>query len=90
MAAHIGNYFVFVFGPNCILNFNFTFNSVWDMYQEDIEDYAMRRKDIKKKFLDAGESLPRELDSSTTVDVVEEMDPTMKVFLEMEKKLNSK
>ena len=63
---------------------------VWDMYQEDIEDYAMRRKDIKKKFLDAGESLPRELDSSTTVDVVEEMDPTMKVFLEMEKKLNSK
>jgi hypothetical protein len=90
VAAHIGNYFVFVFGPSCILNFNFIFNSVWDMYQEDIEDYAMRRKDIKKKFLDAGESLPRELDSSTTVDVIEEMDPTMKAFLEMEKKLNSK
>lgn len=90
MAAHIGKHFMFLFGQNHILNFNFTFNSVWDMYQEDMEDYAMRKKDIKKKFLDAGESLPRELDPSKTIDEAEEMDPTMKAFLEMEKKLNNK
>ncbi|CEP08858.1 hypothetical protein [Parasitella parasitica] len=64
--------------------------SVWDMYQEDLEDYAVRKQAIKNKFLDAGEPLPNELESSLTVDAVEEMDPTMKAFLEMEKKLNSK
>ncbi|KAL0137788.1 hypothetical protein V8B55DRAFT_1439124 [Mucor lusitanicus] len=48
-------------------------------------------KEIKKQFLDAGEPLPRELDPANAVDdAVEEMDPTMKAFLEMEKKLNSK
>lgn len=61
------------------------------MYQEDMEEYAARKKEIKKQFLDAGEPLPRELDPANAVDdAVEEMDPTMKAFLEMEKKLNSK
>ncbi|EPB87223.1 hypothetical protein HMPREF1544_05945 [Mucor circinelloides 1006PhL] len=62
---------------------------VWDMYQEDMDEYAARKKEIKKQFVDAGEPLPKELDSSSK-DVVEEMDPTMKAFLEMEKKLNGK
>jgi len=59
------------------------------MYQEDMDEYAARKKEIKKQFVDAGEPLPKELDSSSK-DVVEEMDPTMKAFLEMEKKLNGK
>ncbi|GAN10968.1 conserved hypothetical protein [Mucor ambiguus] len=64
---------------------------VWDMYQEDMEAYAARKKEINNQFLHAGEPLPRELDPSNAVDdAVEEMDPTMKAFLEMEKKLNSK
>ncbi|KAL9547330.1 hypothetical protein MBANPS3_006224 [Mucor bainieri] len=65
--------------------------SVWDMYQEDMEEYAARKKEIKNQFLDAGEPLPRELDPSNAADdAAEDMDPTMKAFLEMEKKLNSK
>lgn len=83
----IGNHLLLFCFVESAAKFPF-FHSVWDMYQEDMDEYAARKKEIKKQFVDAGEPLPKELDSSK--DVVEEMDPTMKAFLEMEKKLNGK
>ncbi|KAG1406310.1 hypothetical protein G6F60_003019 [Rhizopus arrhizus] len=60
--------------------------SVWDIYEDDIEDYAQKKKDLIQQFREAGEQVPEELESLTK-DPLEEIDPTMKAFLEMEKKL---
>jgi hypothetical protein len=58
------------------------------MYQEDIEDYRERKNDLIKRFEDAGEAIPKELQKQDNSDPLEDMDPTMKAFLAMEKKLN--
>jgi hypothetical protein len=58
------------------------------MYQEDMEEYSLKKKQLKEQFIEAGEPIPTEL-SSKTIDVIEEMDPTMKAFLEMEKKMKA-
>jgi hypothetical protein len=59
------------------------------MYQEDMEEYSQKKRELRDKFIQAGEPIPIELDPSKTVDVIEEMDPTMKAFLEMEKKMKN-
>jgi hypothetical protein len=58
------------------------------MYQEDIEDYREMKNDLIKRFQDAGEAIPKELQKQDNSDPLEDMDPTMKAFLAMEKKLN--
>ncbi|KAI8365914.1 oxidoreductase-like protein [Radiomyces spectabilis] len=64
---------------------------VWDLYQEDMEDYHEKKKALRKRFQDAGEPIPAILQSRKSVkeDVEEDMDPGMKAFLEMERKLKS-
>ncbi|OBZ85172.1 hypothetical protein A0J61_06772 [Choanephora cucurbitarum] len=59
---------------------------VWDLYQEDMEEYNEKKREIRDQFKEAGEPLPPELQKRQD-DQAEEMDPTMKAFLEMEKKL---
>lgn len=59
---------------------------MWDIYEDDIEDYAQKKRDLIQQFREAGEQVPDELESLTN-DPLEEIDPTMKAFLEMEKKL---
>ncbi|KAI9483575.1 MAG: oxidoreductase-like protein [Benjaminiella poitrasii] len=54
---------------------------VWDLYQEDMDEYVQRKKELKSMFTEAGEPLPRELESTKNIDVMDEMDPTMKAFL---------
>ncbi|KAI9004842.1 oxidoreductase-like protein [Phycomyces nitens] len=66
---------------------------VWDMYQEDIEDYQAKRSAIRQKFEEAGEPVPTVLgrsNKSAAKEVEEAMDPTMRAFLEMERKMNKK
>ena len=58
------------------------------MYQEDIEDYRERKNDLIKRFEDAGQAIPKELQKQDNSDPFEDMDPTMKAILAMEKKLN--
>jgi hypothetical protein len=52
-----------------------------------MEEYNMEKKEIKNRFIEANEPLPEAL---LKYDPMAEMDPTMKAFLEMEKKLNNK
>ncbi|KAI7906458.1 oxidoreductase-like protein [Cokeromyces recurvatus] len=63
---------------------------VWDIYQEDMDEYIQKKKGLRNKFIEAGETLPKELESTNNIDVMDEMDPTMKAFLEMERKLKNK
>lgn len=58
------------------------------MYGEDMEEYAAKKSEIRNRFKSQGVPLPIELDPSAN-DQPDEMDPTMKAFLEMEKKLNA-
>lgn len=62
---------------------------VWDMYAEDMEDYAMKKSDIRNRFIAQGVPLPKELEKGNKDDAMAEMDPTMKAFLDMEKKLKN-
>ncbi|KAI8970135.1 hypothetical protein BDF20DRAFT_889527 [Mycotypha africana] len=68
------------------------YNSVWDMYEEDIEEFQKEREDLRNRFIEAGEPIPEELQkSSNNMNEGEtDIDPTMRAFLEMEKKLNNK
>ncbi|KAL0077775.1 oxidoreductase-like protein [Phycomyces blakesleeanus] len=64
---------------------------VWDMYQEDMEDFQAKREAIRQRFEEAGEPLPAMLgrsNKSAAREVEEAMDPTMRAFLEMERKMN--
>lgn len=65
------------------------FISVWDMYAEDIEEYAMKKSEIRNRFTSKGVPLPKELELGNKDDVMEEMDPTMKAFLDLEKKMRN-
>lgn len=56
------------------------------MYQEDMEEYNQAKNEIKDRFIEANEPLPQVL---LKHDPMEEMDPTMKAFLEMEKQLKN-
>ena len=49
-------------------------------------EYNEKKREIRDQFKEAGEPLPPELQKRQD-DQAEEMDPTMKAFLEMEKKL---
>ncbi|KAJ3082099.1 hypothetical protein HK102_001920 [Quaeritorhiza haematococci] len=79
--------------------------SVWDIYQEDLEEYQAKLKERKERrrervekhghhtFQD-GDRVRREADQDGDEDGVGdggvggvEMDPSMKAFLELEKKL---
>ncbi|KAG1464535.1 hypothetical protein G6F56_005069 [Rhizopus delemar] len=59
--------------------------SVWDIYQEDMEDYTQKKNALVEEFKTAGERVPKQLEAKQ--DPIEEMDPSMKAFLEMEKNL---
>ncbi|GAA5805599.1 hypothetical protein HPULCUR_011119 [Helicostylum pulchrum] len=63
--------------------------SVWDMYGEDMEEYALQKTEIRNRFKEAGVALPKELEKNSQNDAMEEMDPSMKAFLDMEKKLKN-
>jgi hypothetical protein len=74
--------------------------SVYDIYQEDMEAYKHQMNDLRQRFTTAGIDLPealmtKKMKSHTTTpdddddDDDDGMDPTMKAFLEMEKKLNA-
>lgn len=59
------------------------------MYGEDMEDYAAEKAEIRDRFKKAGVALPKELETNNKNDAMEEMDPSMKAFLDMEKKLKN-
>jgi hypothetical protein len=57
------------------------------MYGEDMEEYATKKSEIRNQFKSQGVPLPKELETGD--DSMEEMDPSMKAFLDMEKKLKN-
>ncbi|MBM6385647.1 MAG: hypothetical protein JSY10_16940 [Paenibacillus sp.] len=59
------------------------------MYGEDMEEYASQKTEIRNRFKEAGVTLPKELEKGNQNDAMEEMDPSMKAFLDMEKKLKN-
>lgn len=59
------------------------------MYGEDMEEYASKKAEIRNRFKEAGITLPKELETGNKNDAMEEMDPSMKAFLDMEKKLKN-
>ena len=59
------------------------------MYAEDMEEYASEKSNIREKFIQQNEPLPKELEKGNKDDALEEMDPSMKAFLDMEKKLKN-
>ncbi|KAI9259679.1 oxidoreductase-like protein [Phascolomyces articulosus] len=63
---------------------------VWDIYQEDMEEYQAEKAELRQRFNDAGEQLPSSLAASKKSiqdQIQDEMDPTMKAFYAMEKKM---
>ncbi|KAI9313963.1 oxidoreductase-like protein [Dichotomocladium elegans] len=63
---------------------------VWDLYKEDMEVYQAKKDAIRAMFKRANVELPPSLAPSnkTVIEEMEqEMDPTMKAFLAMERKL---
>ncbi|KAI9092461.1 oxidoreductase-like protein [Phlyctochytrium arcticum] len=68
---------------------------VWDLYQEDMEDYIDKRREIRDK---RSKLLERLGNTSAfdlmvvpeEVEVADEMDPGMRAFLEMEKTMSRK
>lgn len=58
------------------------------MYGEDMEEYAAKKSEIRNRFESQGVRLPKELEVGSG-DQPEEMDPSMKAFLDMEKRLHS-
>ncbi|CAO3614162.1 unnamed protein product [Cunninghamella blakesleeana] len=62
---------------------------VYDIYQEDMELYKEQLDNIRNRFKAAGKELPDILKRKKDKKIDDEMDPTMRAFLEMEKKLNS-
>ncbi|KAI9308503.1 hypothetical protein BJ944DRAFT_99770 [Cunninghamella echinulata] len=62
---------------------------VYDIYQEDMEFYKDQMNSIRQRFKAAGKELPAVLKQKKDQKPEDEMDPTMRAFLEMEKKLNA-
>ncbi|KAI7848947.1 oxidoreductase-like protein [Circinella umbellata] len=63
---------------------------VWDIYQEDMEEYQTEKAELRQRFKDAGEPLPPSLKApkkSIEDQIQDEMDPTMKAFYALEKKM---
>lgn len=54
-----------------------------------MEEYASQKTEIRNRFKEAGVTLPKELEKGNQNDAMEEMDPSMKAFLDMEKKLKN-
>ncbi|KAI9488587.1 oxidoreductase-like protein [Zychaea mexicana] len=66
---------------------------VWDIYAEDMEEYQEQKAELRQRFKKAGEPLPPSLAASKKsieAQVQDEMDPTMKAFYAMEKKMKGK
>ena len=64
--------------------------SVWDLYEEDMQEYQAKKQEIRAMFEKAGEPLPASLErsnKSVVEEMEDEMDPTMKAFRAMERKL---
>lgn len=57
-----------------------------------MEEYHAKKAEIRKRFEDAGEPVPDILGSSKSAqaEVEETMDPTIRAFLAMEKKLGNR
>lgn len=67
--------------------------SVWDIYQEDMEEYLEQKSEIRQRFIEANQPVPPSLSSSNksaAEQVQEEMDPTIRAFVEMERKLGNR
>lgn len=67
--------------------------SVWDIYQEDMEEYLEQKSEIRQRFIEANQLVPPSLSSSNksaAEQVQEEMDPTIRAFVEMERKLGNR
>ncbi|CDS11151.1 hypothetical protein LRAMOSA03414 [Lichtheimia ramosa] len=65
---------------------------VWDLYEEDMQEYQAKKQEIRDMFEEAGEPLPASLkrsNKSVIEEMEDEMDPTMKAFRAMERKLKS-
>jgi hypothetical protein len=65
---------------------------VWDVYQEDIEEYRVKKKDLRERLMAANVIVPPELQPKFTKDgdATDDLDPGMKAFLEMEKRLQGR
>ncbi|KAL1929674.1 hypothetical protein VTP01DRAFT_1812 [Rhizomucor pusillus] len=66
---------------------------VWDIYQEDMEEYLEQKSEIRQRFIEANQPVPPSLSSSNksaAEQVQEEMDPTIRAFVEMERKLGNR
>ncbi|CAM0136398.1 unnamed protein product [Umbelopsis sp. WA50703] len=65
---------------------------VWDIYQEDMEYYREKKKALRNKLIAANEIIPPELQPKFNAggDATDDLDPGMKAFLEMEKKLQGR
>lgn len=64
--------------------------SVWDLYEEDMQEYQAKKQEIRDMFEQEGEPLPAPLkrsNKSVVEEMEDEMDPTMKAFRAMERKL---
>lgn len=58
-----------------------------------MEEYQAHKAELRSRFEKAGQSIPPSLVSnnkSAAAEVEEEMDPTMKAFLAMERKLGNR
>jgi hypothetical protein len=64
---------------------------VWDLYQEDIEEYREKKKELRERLVAANVVVPPELlPKSKQGDATDDLDPTMKAFLALEKKLEKR
>ncbi|KAG0163992.1 hypothetical protein DFQ28_011098 [Apophysomyces sp. BC1034] len=62
---------------------------VWDLYQEEMEEYQAQKTALRQRFEKAGQPVPKQLvlRKSAAEQVQEEMDPGMRAFLAMEKQM---
>lgn len=71
---------------------SFVIHSVWDLYQEDMEEYREKKQSLRNRLIAAKAVVPPELlpKHDKGGDATDDFDPGMKAFLEMEKKLQGR
>ncbi|KAI8575095.1 hypothetical protein K450DRAFT_263335 [Umbelopsis ramanniana AG] len=63
---------------------------VWDIYQEEMEDYREEKNALRKRLIAAKVMVPPELLPKHERDATDDLDPGMKAFLALEKKLDKR
>jgi len=67
---------------------------VWDMYQEELDHYLKEKKKRKQQFQNQNQKQdrlePNEIEEDKDREDIVEMDPSIKAFMELEKKIKQK